>query len=204
MDTFFRFLYEFLEQFFKSFILMFKGIINGIINMFNIKEYISIINFYKDDFKLPEWILVGLTIIIILAIVGGIIFIIYFLIRKYLKFRKTVVEEESLLEEVASLNNQVEEVTGGTISKRVMLFSLAIGVAISLGLAMTRVLCDFSIWWILIPGYSIAIILSLLVQKIFTSIAFFWSSSNVLADIAIIGIFAFSGCERCRMQSVAL
>ena len=109
MDTFFRFLYEFLEQFFKSFILMFKGIINGIINMFNIKEYISIINFYKDDFKVPEWILVGLTIIIILAIVGGIIFIIYFLIRKYLKFRKTVVEEESLLEEVASLNNQVAD-----------------------------------------------------------------------------------------------
>ncbi len=70
------------------------------------------------------------------------------------------------------LNNQVEEVTGGTISKRVMLFSLAIGVAISLGLAMTRVLCDFSIWWILIPGYSIAIILSLIVPKIFTSIAF--------------------------------
>ena len=45
MDTFFRFLYEFLEQFFNSFILMFKGLINGIINMFNIKEYVSIINF---------------------------------------------------------------------------------------------------------------------------------------------------------------
>lgn len=49
MDTFFRFLYEFLEQFFTSFILMFKGLVNGIINMFNIKEYIGIINFYKDD-----------------------------------------------------------------------------------------------------------------------------------------------------------
>ncbi len=70
------------------------------------------------------------------------------------------------------LNNQVEEVTGGAISKRVMLFSLAIGVAISIGLAMTRVLFDYSIWWILIPGYGIAILLSLVVPKIFTSIAF--------------------------------
>ena len=85
MDTFFRFLYEFLEQFFKSFILMFKGFIKGIINMFNIKEYIAIINFYKDDFKIAEWILVVLAILIVLAIVGGIIFIIYFLIRKYMK-----------------------------------------------------------------------------------------------------------------------
>ena len=109
MDTFFRFLYEFLEQFFTSFILMFKGLINGIINMFNIKEYISIINFYKDDFTIPEWILVVLAIIIVLAIIGGLGFIIYFIIRKYLKFHKTVVEEESLLEEVASLNNQVAD-----------------------------------------------------------------------------------------------
>ena len=109
MDTFFRFLYEFLEQFFSSFILMFKGMINGIINMFNIKEYISIINFYKDDFTILEWILVIVAILIVLAIIGGIIFIIYFLIRKYLRFRKTLVEEESLLEEVATLNKEVKD-----------------------------------------------------------------------------------------------
>lgn len=77
--------------------------------MFNIKEYIGIINFYKDDFSVPEWILVVLAIIIVLAIIGGLGFIIYFIIRKYLKFHKTVVEEESLLEEVASLNNQVAD-----------------------------------------------------------------------------------------------
>ena len=77
--------------------------------MFNIKEYISIINFYKDDFSIPEWILVALAIIIVIAIIAGIGFIIYFLIRKYIRFRKTIVEEESLLEEVASLNNQVAD-----------------------------------------------------------------------------------------------
>ena len=109
MDTFFRFLYEFLEQFFTSFILMFKGIKNGIVNMFNIKEYISIIGFYKDDFTIPEWILVVIAILVVLAIIAGIIFIIYFFVRKYLKFHKTVIEEESLLEEVASLNNQVAD-----------------------------------------------------------------------------------------------
>ena len=53
MDTFFRFLYEFLQQFFSAFILMFKGIFNGIIKMFDIKSYIGIINFYKNDFNGP-------------------------------------------------------------------------------------------------------------------------------------------------------
>lgn len=70
------------------------------------------------------------------------------------------------------LNHQVETVTGGTISKKLMLFSLAIGVAISIGLAMMRVIFDFSILWILIPGYGIAIILTVFVPKMFSSIAF--------------------------------
>ena len=107
MDTFFRFLYEFLSQFFSGFISFFKGIKNGIISMFNIPKYISIVGFYKDDFNTPEWILVSIAIIILIAIVGGIIFLIYFLIRKYIRFHKTIVEQESLLEEVAELNQQV-------------------------------------------------------------------------------------------------
>ena len=107
MDTFFRFLYEFLSQFFSGFILFFIGIKNGIISMFNIPKYISIVGFYKDDFNTPEWILVSIAIIILIAIVGGIIFLIYFVIRKYIRFHTTIVEQESLLEEVAELNQQV-------------------------------------------------------------------------------------------------
>ncbi len=73
---------------------------------------------------------------------------------------------------VAVLNKQVEELTSGTISKKMMLFSLASGVAISVGLSMSRVIFDYSIWYILIPGYLIAIGLMFFVPKIFTAIAF--------------------------------
>ena len=107
MDTFLRFLYEFLQQFFGGFFSVFTGFGKGIKGMFNIKEYVKIINFYKDDFSGPEWLLVGLAIIalvFILAIVG---LIIYLLVKKYIRFRKTLVEQESLLEEVSDLNNEV-------------------------------------------------------------------------------------------------
>lgn len=70
------------------------------------------------------------------------------------------------------LNHQVEEVTGGAIPKKMMLYGLAIGVAISLGLAMARVVFNFQIWYVIIPGYAIALILMLVVPKIFTAIAF--------------------------------
>lgn len=73
---------------------------------------------------------------------------------------------------VSVLNKQVEELTSGAISKKTMLFSLAIGVAISVGLSMSRVIFDYSIWYILVPGYAIAIGLMFFVPKIFTTIAF--------------------------------
>lgn len=70
------------------------------------------------------------------------------------------------------LNKQVEEITDGAISPKSMGRCLSIGVAISLGLAMVRVLTGISIMWFLVPGYAAAIILSFFVPKIFTSIAF--------------------------------
>lgn len=70
------------------------------------------------------------------------------------------------------LNKQVEEITVGAISKRSMLLSLSIGVAVSVGLAMVRVVTGLSIWYFLVPGYAIALGLSFFVPKIFTAIAF--------------------------------
>ena len=70
------------------------------------------------------------------------------------------------------LNDNVEILTGGAISKRAILLSLSIGVSISVGLAMVRIIFGISIWYILIPGYAIALTLTFFVPKIFTAIAF--------------------------------
>lgn len=70
------------------------------------------------------------------------------------------------------LTEQVEEITSGAISRNAMGLSLSIGVSVSLGLAMVRVLTGISIFWFIIPGYAIAIVLSFFVPKIFTAIAF--------------------------------
>ena len=70
------------------------------------------------------------------------------------------------------LNKQVEEITDGAIPARAMGTALSAGVAISLGIAMIRVLTGISILWILIPGYTIALVISFFVPKIYTAIAF--------------------------------
>lgn len=70
------------------------------------------------------------------------------------------------------LTKQVEEMTSGAISAKAMGLSLSIGVSISIGIAMLRVLTGISIMWFILPGYAVALILSLFVPKLFTAIAF--------------------------------
>ena len=70
------------------------------------------------------------------------------------------------------LNEQVEQVTSGAIGKSVMMKTLSIGVSVSVGLAMVRVLTGISIWWFLAPGYLIALGLAFFTDPIFTAIAF--------------------------------
>lgn len=70
------------------------------------------------------------------------------------------------------LNNQVEEVTGGAVTKRSMLIALCIGVGLAIALSMIRIIYGFSVLYYLIPGYAISIGLSFFVPKIYTAIAF--------------------------------
>lgn len=107
MHTFFRFLYEILSIFLSGFIHFFKSIYEGIAMTFNFPKYLFVMNGYKKDFSKPEWLLVFLTILMMVAIIGGFIFLIYLLFKKYVRIRKTLVEQESLLTEVADLNKKV-------------------------------------------------------------------------------------------------
>lgn len=70
------------------------------------------------------------------------------------------------------LNHQVQDVTNGSISAGAMNLCLSVGVAVSVGLAMLRVLTGVPVQWILIPGYLIALVLSRLVPPLFVGIAF--------------------------------
>jgi hypothetical protein len=70
------------------------------------------------------------------------------------------------------LNKQVEEITGGLVTKRSMLIALSVGVGISIGLSMLRIFYGFPLVYYLIPGYFISLGLSFFVPKLYTAIAF--------------------------------
>ena len=70
------------------------------------------------------------------------------------------------------LVKQVEEVSMGSISQSAMRHGMSIGVAISIGIAMLRVLTGISILWFLIPGYAVSLALTFFVPQLFTGVAF--------------------------------
>ncbi len=70
------------------------------------------------------------------------------------------------------LNSQVEEVTGGYVTKRSMMIGLCIGVGLAIALSVVRIIFDFSLTYYIIPGYFISLGLSLFVPPVYTAIAF--------------------------------
>jgi hypothetical protein len=70
------------------------------------------------------------------------------------------------------LNKQVEEISEGAITQKMMMKGLAIGMSIALTITMLRILLRIPIMYILIPGYMFALGLTFFVPKIFTGIAF--------------------------------
>ena len=70
------------------------------------------------------------------------------------------------------LNKQVEEVTGGVVTRKGMITGLCIGVGASIALSMLRIIFDFSLVYYIIPGYFISLALSLFVPPVYTGIAF--------------------------------
>ena len=70
------------------------------------------------------------------------------------------------------LNAQVEDVTGGYVTKKSMMIGLCIGVGLAIALSMVRIIFDFSLVYYIIPGYFISLALSLFVPPVYTAIAF--------------------------------
>lgn len=71
------------------------------------------------------------------------------------------------------LGEQVEEVTGGHIPKKILLGTFSIGVAAAVSLSILRIMIPaLKLWHFLLPGFAIAIVLSYQVKPIFAGIAF--------------------------------
>ncbi len=73
---------------------------------------------------------------------------------------------------VRILSQQVQEVSSGSIPKRVVLYTISIGVALFVALGMGKIVYGIPLLWIVIPGYVLAIIMLWFTDRDFITIAF--------------------------------
>lgn len=94
---------------------------------------------------------------------------------------------------VAVLAEQVEDVTGGSIPRKLILRALSLGVAFAVMLAIFRIKIEgFALWMVIVPGFFISLILARRVPQIFVGIAF---DSGGVASGPMTATFILAFCQ---------
>ncbi|MBR1862911.1 MAG: hypothetical protein IJ806_02330 [Ruminococcus sp.] len=137
MTGFLKWFFVFISEMLKGFATIFTGLGRGLKQIFDIRNYISIFKTYSTDFGALGWILAVLAIILVAAVYVLIGLMIVLAIRKYVRFRHSIVSNEDLLEEIASLQRQVLKMTKE--KDEIMAMKVAqMGLPVSGGLALAE------------------------------------------------------------------
>ena len=111
MGAFLDWFFAFLTTMIDGIWMIISGIFGGIVQIFNVVDYIKQFSQYKEGFTVIDWILAVISFLLVLSIWAVLIYIIILLIRKYIRYRKSIVGHEDLLEEVADLHRDVLRLT---------------------------------------------------------------------------------------------
>ena len=111
MAAFFEWFFAFITTMAEGLWKVVSGFITGFGQVFNIVFYIAQFKDYKASFGIIDWIFAIISLLVVIAIWGTLFYLIFILVRKYIRFRKSAVGNEDLLEEVANLHRDVIKLT---------------------------------------------------------------------------------------------
>ncbi len=107
MELYNDFFLDFMKPFFEGLTTIFKNLFMGLFQMFNVMNYVDVINTYKDDLSGGGVVIIILTILCLLVIYGIIIFFIVLLVKNIFKYRRNKTKQASMLDEIDRLNIDV-------------------------------------------------------------------------------------------------
>ena len=122
-------LWEDIVDFFKLIIDLFVSIWRSLVS--NFSYYKSVFDLYSQDFDAMGWIFFVLSILLVLALIGGLVFLIVKLSKRSYIARRKVKDKIVLLREIDRLNNKVIDL----MDERSQLLSLKVA---ELGYAPTK------------------------------------------------------------------
>jgi hypothetical protein len=107
MNGFLKFFFAFISEMLKGYREIWHGLRDGFKQVFNIPNYVDVFKSHTSNMGALGWVLTITSIIIVVLIYVFIVLIILLGVRKYIRFRHSIVSNEDLLEEIAALQRQV-------------------------------------------------------------------------------------------------
>jgi len=102
---------EFFSHMLNGFLNIFKGLFYGIIQIFDFPYYFKLWAQESANFTALDWILSVLSFILIIAVWIAVFFFIALGISKFVRYRKSVLNHEDLLEEIADLHKETRKLS---------------------------------------------------------------------------------------------
>lgn len=106
METIINFLKDFLLVFWKGF----SGIFISIYEMLNVFEYYKVFEGHSGEFIWWQWVVGVLLLLCVIAVIGAILWLILYFLRRYIRIRRSKVSSEDLIDEITSLKREVMRV----------------------------------------------------------------------------------------------
>lgn len=111
MDGFLNWFFAFITVMLEGLWQIVSGIGGGIAKVFGIPRYIKQFATYSRGFNAVDWVFSILAFILVFAVWLAVLFLIILGVRKYIRFRRSVVGNEDVLQELADMHRDVIRLT---------------------------------------------------------------------------------------------
>jgi len=76
-----------------------------------------------------------------------------------------------------ALGQTTEELTNGVFKKKTLIYAVSVGVAFGIAIGLCKLIFNWPLVWMVVPGYTVALILTFISSETFVNIA--WDSAGV-------------------------
>jgi hypothetical protein len=90
-----------------------------------------------------------------------------------------------------ALGVTAEELTQGVFKKKTLIYAVSVGVAFGIAAGLCKLIFDWPLVWMIVPGYLIAIVLTFLSSETFVNVA--WDSAGVTTGLITVPLVLAMG-----------
>ena len=107
MDNFFKYFLADVGRVFRAFVDIFAAFFNFVNYLFNFPMRLKLIREYEGSFSVGEWVMLVITEIVLLAVAAALVYLLFRILRKLLRFRVPVKKYDEAMKQMRNLQRDL-------------------------------------------------------------------------------------------------